>query len=62
MGKVLEFNPQKLVRKRKPMPYGEMTGKVIEFRKQKSVDLSANGGTGKADEEIAQALLFLWSF
>jgi hypothetical protein len=61
MGKVLEFNARKLVRKGKPMREQGMTGKVIEFRKQKSVNNSENAETRKPDEAIAQAL-FLWSF
>jgi hypothetical protein len=61
MGKVLEFNARKLVRKGKPMPERGMTGKVIEFRKPKSVNNSENAEFRKPDEAIPQALSF-WSF
>jgi hypothetical protein len=61
MGKVLKFNPRKVVRKGKPIPERGMTGKLIEFRKPTSVNNSENAGTRKPDEAIAQALFF-WSF
>jgi hypothetical protein len=60
MGKVLKFDARKLVRKDKPMAERGMTGKVIEFRQQKSINNSENAETRKPDEAIAQAA-FSWS-
>jgi hypothetical protein len=58
MGKVLEFDARKLVRKDNPTPEREVTGKMIEFPKQKTVNNSKDGETRKRNEAIAQALFF----
>jgi hypothetical protein len=60
MGKLLELNDRKLVRKGNQMPKGQTRGKVIEFRKQTSVNSSRNAETRRPDNAMAQALFF-WS-
>jgi hypothetical protein len=60
MGKVLEFDARRLVRKDRPMPERGMAGKLIEFYKPKSLSHSRNAETRKPDEAIAEAMFF-WS-
>jgi hypothetical protein len=60
MGKLLEFNDRKLVRKSNQMPKGQTRGKVIEFRKQTSVNSSRNAEIRRPDNAMAQAQFF-WS-